>query len=268
MNPPKLQRHNKHGYWYYPISQNELDGYYANSYSDPLSKPGDEIELQWKRETLWNDIAEVVRCGGAALDVGSGDGEFANYLRTLGLTVKTLDKKGNVDYNQLDDVSWDSPTEPPITTIVMLNTLEHVADPRLFLDDLRWSNVVRGGNAIHNLIVRVPNDFNKLQLELEPKRGKYWLHYPDHVSYFSIESLTQLLDDTGWKVVDTQCDYPMELFLLQGVDYIGDPRMGNLAHKQRRNMELVMSSSLRREMWRKFAEMGIGRNIIVYAERK
>lgn len=271
MNQPKLQRHSKYGYWYYPVNQSDLDGYYANSYIDPLAKPDDPIELRWKRETLWSDIAEVaIQNRGAVLDIGSGDGAFAKYLKSLGIDVMTVDKNGNADYRDLEDINWDigEGINYSLTrTATVLNTLEHIADPRFMLRQVSSDSMIRGAGVKH-IVVRVPNDFNKLQSVVAQTHDQYWLHYPEHVNYFDIPSLTALLEDTGWRVIKTQCDYPMELFILSGWDYLDDPSFGRASHKMRRELELALPPDVRREMWVKFAEMGIGRNIIVYAERK
>ena len=49
------------------------------------------------------------------------------------------------------------------------------------------------------LYIRVPNDFNPLQLAAQQKLGAdpWWIAVPDHVNYFDVDSLCRALPDSS-----------------------------------------------------------------------
>jgi hypothetical protein len=60
-----------------------------------------------------------------------------------------------------------------------------------------------------------------------------------------------------------QADFPMELFLLMGLNYVEDPEVGATCHAYRVQAELSLPADVRRELFRTFAAGGIGRNLRV-----
>jgi len=63
----------------------------------------------------------------------------------------------------------------------------------------------------------------------------------------------------------------MELFLLLGDDYIQDPSLGRKMHNKRKNFDLILSkfnNQLKRDIYQAFANLNIGRDIILYAIKK
>ena len=94
------------------------------------------------------------------------------------------------------------------------------------------------------------------KLDVEP----WWIAVPDHVNYFDVESLCALTRTLGFEPVDVQADFPMELFLLMGLSYVGDPELGAACHEYRVQAERSMDPDVRRRLFRAFAASGIGRN--------
>jgi hypothetical protein len=117
------------------------------------------------------------------------------------------------------------------------------------------------------IVIRVPNDFSPLQAIAQRQLGTdpWWIAVPDHINYFSFESLEHLLQAAGFAVVDRLGDFPMEMFLLFGDVYVGNPELGSQCHQRRRKFELARPSSFRRGLYRKCASCGIGRDQIVFA---
>ena len=121
------------------------------------------------------------------------------------------------------------------------------------------------------MCVEVPNDFNRLQAAVRHCYGKdaWWVSYPAHVNYFTFDSLERLLSRLGFQPAARDATYPMEWFLLQGVDYIGNDDVGRQCHQQRMtleaNLEAAGLSALRRDFGRWLASHGIGRTAIVFA---
>ena len=117
---------------------------------------------------------------------------------------------------------------------------------------------------------RVPNDFTEIQTAAEGsgvQRSRWWVTAPDHINYFRAESARAACAAAGLKVVDITADFPMEFFLLMGVNYVDDPACGKQAHDMRRRFETIMPKEMRQSLYRAFADLGMGRNILVTATR-
>jgi len=63
----------------------------------------------------------------------------------------------------------------------------------------------------------------------------------------------------------------MELFLLMGINYVDEPRLGRECHERRKRLETTLNkagySDVRRKLLRSFAQNGLGRDVVVYARR-
>lgn len=116
--------------------------------------------------------------------------------------------------------------------------------------------------------MRVPNDFTELQICAQKKtvRRQWWVAIPDHVNYFNCESIAHLVESRGFKVLKMITDFPMELFLLMGDNYINNPQIGSECHKKRVKFELSISHTLRRKLYQNLANVGVGRDITLWAK--
>jgi len=116
------------------------------------------------------------------------------------------------------------------------------------------------------LIIMVPNDFNPLQTCVE-KMGyeKWWISIPDHINYFNFKSIKLLLEKIGYDIVYQTTDFPMELFLLIGSDYIKNSTTGKKCHTKRMNFEKNLKPEILRRLYKSFAKNDIGRTCITYA---
>ena len=84
-----------------------------------------------------------------------------------------------------------------------------------------------------------------------------------HINYFDFESLGGLLERKGLEVVHRQGDFPMELFLLMGENYVGDSEVGERCHEKRVRFETALPAELRRCMYEALAGVGVGRSCLV-----
>ena len=73
------------------------------------------------------------------------------------------------------------------------------------------------------------------------------------------------------KIIYQQSTFPIELFLLMGDDYLKSEKIGKRIHQKRMNLEKRLLSQknqhLKKELYEKFAEIGIGRTAIIYAQK-
>jgi 2-polyprenyl-3-methyl-5-hydroxy-6-metoxy-1,4-benzoquinol methylase len=90
------------------------------------------------------------------------------------------------------------------------------------------------------LSITVPNDWNPLQLEVCKKFNmkEWWVAPPEHLNYFTPKTLSLLLRRSGFEVVDMFGTYPLEQFILEGKNYIGNDKLGRECHKERMKWEL------------------------------
>jgi len=181
--------------------------------------------------------------------------EIAEFARARGLEVHA---------STLEEHLEAEGRRPNYSAMTLLNVLEHLPDPVGLLNRIRKA-LPAGGL----LVIRAPNDYNELQLSAQKALGKdpWWIAIPDHVNYFDFASLRQLLTRLRWTVVYEQADFPMELFLLLGEDYVGNPTTGRRCHEQRRQFELSIDQATRRRWYRALAEAGLGRNCLFIVKR-
>lgn len=56
---------------------------------------------------------------------------------------------------------------------------------------------------------------------------------PDHINYFDFHGIEILLENLGFGIVLKTSDFPMELFLLMGEDYIENYKVGIKCHQKK-----------------------------------
>lgn len=217
------------------------------------------------------------------LDMGCGDGGFLHEMHKLGFTrLVGFDQSPGLErakalgfgtfyrssvWEFLDRAEREGGTDA--TAAVMVNVLEHVADP---LDLLR--RVHRVLPAGGTLCVTVPNDFSPLQRAFLKVKGHlpWFVCLPDHLNYFDFNTLAATLEKTGFNVVDRTALYPLELFLLQDLDYIADPALGPVAHKRRvifeDNMKAAGMTGILDHFYDTLAAGGYGRDAMMVARKR
>jgi SAM-dependent methyltransferase len=269
----------------------ELSEFYESRYYDLLRKGnrspdirrlmegGDSAakELRWLREGVYTDIVTVLNDaapGRRLLEVGCGIGHFLSFAQEHGFSAVGTEpsqeaaqhaaSKGlTVHAMTLDKFISHAPNER-FDVIVMLNVLEHVPDPVKALQECRQVLVPDG-----ILCVRVPNDFSEMQAAAKEKIGAvpWWIAVPDHINYFNFASLRQTLDRLGFETIYAQGDFPMEMFLLMGENYIGNPDVGGRCHARRVEFDLGLRPELRRKIYAALASAGVGRECLVFGKK-
>lgn len=234
-------------------------------------------EIRWLKNSLWKDLIDVLSAQFGArvrlLDFGCGMGHFldhcrdvtgwdvvgiepaesaAAYAKQLGLRIyPTFQQCAAAERN-------------PFDAIVSINVLEHVNEPVEYIRQLR--SLSAPGSII---AIVVPNDFSELQESAQKALGvdPWWIAVPDHINYFNFSTLSRLLAAEGFTVFDQLTTFPMELFLLFGEQYASDPDVGAACHRKRVRFEAALPTDLRRSLYRALAQLGMGRQCIVFARR-
>jgi 2-polyprenyl-3-methyl-5-hydroxy-6-metoxy-1,4-benzoquinol methylase len=277
-------------------SEDDIGRFYQSRYYDLVRKGGRapsigrimsggksaKGERSWLRFTTYNDILTTLELEKnihfkRLLDVGCGTGEFISFMKEHGWNVTGLEvseqacmiakRKGLQVYSlTVDQLKHSHPTLlKTFDAITLLHVLEHVPDPVGLLKSLRELLTTSG-----KIIIHVPNDFNELQLHAQRhlKKDPWWIAVPDHINYFTVNSLTNLLKELGFDVIYSQGDFPMELFLLMGEDYVKNPKKGKECHQRRVSFEMAVSSELRRKLYRSMIDIGMGRNSLVIGKMR
>jgi len=217
------------------------------------------------------------------VDVGCGDGGFLHEMHKLGFEslvgfdqspgLERAKKLGfgkfshsNVwDYLKKVEVSGGSDAD----AIVMVNVLEHVIEPLDLLERIYTALPDKG-----ILCVTVPNDFSSLQQAFLKVKGHlpWFVCLPDHVNYFDFKTLEGALSKCGFDVSDKSALYPLELFLLQDLDYVANPGLGSVAHQRRvmfeDNLKAAGMIDVLDKFYKTLAAGGFGRDVMVVAKKR
>ncbi len=158
---------------------------------------------QWFREAgkRLDWIRSYVR-NGALLEIGSATGEFVAMASKAGFQVvgleasewaTTASRDLTTHVHRADPVVWLREHGGRFNVIVFFHTLEHVHEPRLFLEPLVAALAPAG-----YLFIEVPNGAAR-----DVEDGEDWLgaRFPDHVLHYREDDLRALLRSVGLEAV-------------------------------------------------------------------
>ena len=149
------------------------------------------------------------------------------------------------------------------------NVLEHVLDPLQLLIDCY--NIASDKGL---LLIEVPNDFSKLQLELKKQKlidKDFWVLSPDHISYFNKEGLINICKKANWNTEKIIADFPIDFNLFNpNANYVMDKKAGKGAHLQRiriNNLMHQISIEKTNKYYEALADFGMGRQITAICKK-
>ncbi len=231
-----------------------------------------------KHELVSRELGDL-QYSPSVLDIGCGVGQLLEDFRDWGWQVKGVepadvfqevlkDKDIPVYQGMFGDLSeQELESLGQYDFVNLTNVLEHVRDPLGMVSDA--VSLVKPGGI---LCIETPNDFNDLQLIAADKLQSqpWWLHGL-HLNYFDRKSLQKILQDYAMDCVSSQAQFPLEFFLLAGVNYIDNPDQGRSAHQMRVQFETAMHEAGRSDLLSSFyeamANLGIGRSIAVFGRK-
>jgi 2-polyprenyl-3-methyl-5-hydroxy-6-metoxy-1,4-benzoquinol methylase len=284
----------KYGFYQYrPLpSVEELSEYYGEKYyqegkgSYEVNYTDEEIQymknkvdilfLQTKRLTSFHKYSTY-------LDLGCGEGWALDRFHQAGFRVRGVDysgyalrkfhphlaecfQKGDA-YGVVED---NLKRKETYDVISLLNVVEHVLDP---VDLLEKTRSLLSAEGV--LIIVAPNDFSPLQEYLLEKGHidkSFWLHYPDHISYFNKDNMTCLLTCLGFSIEAVLASNPIDLNLLNdNGNYIKDPAKGKNTYfhiVRTDNFLASLNSEKWLDLYKAYADLGLGRNLAYFAIKK
>ncbi len=264
---------------------NSCGFYHTDPY--PSEKYLMDFYQKYEMPTSQANLVETARLLAANLskdsrvvDLGCGDGKFLEKLHKLGFSNlygfdqgPALERAQQLDFGHFEKKSvWSYLSDMEATggsnadAMVMINVLEHVTEPLILLERIYKLLPEHGV-----LCITVPNDFSPLQQAFLKVKGHlpWFVCLPDHLNYFSFKTLNEALKKVGFNVLDQSALYPLELFLLQDLDYIASPDLGPIAHQRRvtfeENLKAVGMTDTLDHFYRTLASGGYGRQIMVVA---
>ena len=287
----QLKKHSL-GFWQLaePPSIQDLGLYYANSYYQNQKSNYRHSYSEFEKEVLLKKInrhldkalsiaAEAI--GSRALDVGCGEGFVLRELRDRGFQVTGIDfsvagvQRMNpdlarfVEQGEIDQVLRKYVQNRRVFDLIWVDhVLEHVLDPATLLAHLR---TLLANSGV--MVVSVPNDGTRFQEKLLEKgiiQSRWWIAPPDHISYFTLESLEALARANGFESRSPEGSFPIDWFLAHpGSNYVEDTSAGPGAHFARLFIEHEIENSgerknLTNRFYEALADLGLGRNLVTF----
>ena len=287
--PPELIR-TKYGFYHYlPLpTEEELRQYYADKYyqhgvgSYSISYCEEEIEyFKLKARLIYKKVSMLMdmKKKRSFIDIGCGEGWVLNEFEKKGNTVLGVDfsrygvekfhphllsffEQGNI-YDLLENMIEKGSR---FDILMLANVIEHVIDPETLLQKIKG---IMFPESL--LIIIAPNDFSRLQeLLIEKKKisRKFWLAYPDHLSYFNKESMGYFLSAQEFELKAVVAENPVDLNLLNdNSNYIEDPEKGKATHMFRvlaDNFLADNDTDKLLQIYEILGSMGIGRDLNYY----
>ena len=237
-----------------------------------------------ERDRQWWDLVQGRRLErlahhrggpGRLLDVGSGFGDLVARAQQLGWDAVGIEPSrsaarwanangrptlcGPISESALDSLG-------KFDAVIFDQSIEHIVDPAAAVAGAVMSLAVNGV-----LCIVFANDFSPTQAAASTAIGTtgWWVAPEEHVNYFSLATLTDVVELAGAQVVDAVSTFPMDLFLGLGFNYVEDRALGRMLHERRMLLEFAFRDagkfSALEEAYRGLARAGIGREIELMA---
>jgi len=269
-------------------TQKEVEKYYAQEFYSSNYQMFNDSSLEVQKEeqeftdSRWNAIYDTcVKHFGknknlSLFDIGFGFAQALLFFKKKGFEVSGLEpcaegveyakskgldvyQSGIEDFSKIGDKRYD--------VVTLINVLEHLRDPVKILIEIKEKLLKKNGL----LVIDVPNDFNDFQTvaNKEHNLNEWWVCPPNHINYFSFDSLSKLLAQCGYKVLVKEASFPLEIFLLMGDVYVGNQKLGKVCHQKRVMFEHLMrkygKADKLTEFYRSLANLNLGRQAVIYA---
>ena len=267
--------------------QDELDEYYKKRYHE-TSKGALLLENKSQNKTeeehlilKYNDILSYIQSyaiNKEVLDVGCASGHLLLFLKENGFNsygIEPSEKEVEKAVSRGLDVRkgtaetmQDKYDSLKFGVILLNHVIEHVRHPKLILKNCH--DLLTDSGII---IAQVPNDFSPIQLSVKnTAKANWWISPPEHLNYFNKESITSLLEKSGFEILHFTATFPIDMFLLMGDDYTSDSKLGKEVYLRTANFELGLykngQNSLRKKILKELANLEIGRDFIIVARKK
>lgn len=211
-------------------------------------------------------------------DIGCGQGFSSRYFYEKGMKVSATDfsKDGleccnpdifkNIVFSQKDIINEDFFINQEFDLILLKHVLEHVKSPSTLIEKIKKK---MNKNSI--LAVIVPNDCNNPIVDRYLSSNSLSFNEiksfcpPEHLRYFSFNSLRKFMTSLGLKEICNLGDFPIELFLLNKETDYYSKSFGSTAHQIRCKLcEILMQLESNKvfKLAESLGNVGLSRQII------
>ena len=181
--------------------------------------------------------------GKTVLEIGCGEGYFLSQFKESNCIAYEPSPEGYMaeklgitvlhEYFSMEksyDYEYDFPK-----LVAMRQVLEHIYDPLLFLRNIHEFATTRGNQTY--LYIEVPNAY------LSIKDYRFYDFYYEHVSYFTVPSLTYIINKAGYKIIECVEDFNDEIIKVLAVSSHAIPNdyASNFSEKMRETRDYVLS---------------------------
>lgn len=153
-----------------------------------------QLEQLWPESLRGKVIVDVGCAAGAFLDHISGLAETTVAVEPCKIYHQSLRQRGHQVFSscqQLDDL--------PIDLVTSFSVIEHVANPRNFLEEI--ANIMSVGGK---LLISTPNR-NDVLSKLIPEEYASFFYRSVHRWYFDADSLAKCAEISGFRVIQKKC---------------------------------------------------------------
>ncbi len=183
-----------------PLKEDDSLHWYNRLHSEGSYRIENEF-IQLKVETLKSLLNFLPDDGKTAIDIGCGDGLFVSMLKSRGWKVFGVETslqaikniKTDIEDIIIGKIEEINLSEESFDLAVMIDSLEHFYNP-LFVLEKTYKLLKKNGT----LLITTPNirSINSIIFR------KHWVHLRprEHIFYFSPETISQILERTGFKV--------------------------------------------------------------------
>ena len=269
------------------VSKEEIDLFYEDSFYE--NEKTDYLQSAWGEDKDWYMLQWNIRLDffisnypdyrdAKVLDIGTGPGTFLeacklknlnpvgtdtspnaiNFIKSKGFNgIKTKLEKGDFESSTFDFIHSSE-------------VLEHLYDPKEVLE--KSYDLLKPGGII---CISVPNDFSRVQSianKIVNKKNKYWwINEKHHLNYFSNASINNLLKASGFQILDNINNFPLDIYIILGKNYIDNPELGKECHNLRKEFEFDLyekgGSAHLIDFYKNLTKSGLGRNVVVFARK-
>lgn len=175
--------------------------------------PEENYDLKLGYASSHTAAIDAAKPGGRLLDIGCGQGHVARELAAKGCRVTGMDQyipDVSPAPDQIDFIRWNlDRKEFPVSVsgfdqILMLDIIEHLKEPEVFMDELRFAALCKRPEVIITtanigfLVTRLMLLFGQFNY------GKKGILDATHTRLFTFRSLNALLEQSGYKVLETR----------------------------------------------------------------
>ncbi len=266
-------------------SQSELDNFYLKTFYTQERK-SDYFEVQRKQLSWWNSVFDerllnfekILGRKGKILDIGCGPGFFMDRALKKGWEVTGIEPSIdavnyannilglNAECKRIEDINE---IDEKYDVVYCHGVLEHLRNPSLIFE---LCKTIKIKNKLSEVLcfISVANDFNPLQFSaIETNKLEPWFIIPpEHLNYFNHFNFSSFAKFNNVKLIKMTSSFPIDSFLLAGINYINKSDLGKECHSYRVNFENSLSRNglnpLKDSIYQFLATKGLGRQIDFY----